>query len=144
MFLGRTYEYEASENSSQIQKQPTEVLYRKSCSKKFLQYSQENTWLESPFYKVAALKVGYFFKERFQQRCFPVNIRNTYFEKQLQTAASEHSVSSLEKWEMEIQEKDDLISEIFRSSPSDVLKEKPFLNIFTNSKKMYLVEFASI
>ena len=27
--------------------------------------------------------------------------KNTYFEKQLQTAASVHSVSKLEKWEME-------------------------------------------
>ena len=53
--------------------------------------------------------------------------QNTYFEKQLQTAASVHSVSKLEKWEMEnikLYKSDDLVSGIFRSSSSELLKKK--------------------
>ena len=41
-----------------------------------------------------------------------------------------------------IQKSDDLVSEIFRSSPSEVLKKN--LNIFSNSKKIYFVKFATI
>ena len=37
---------------------------------------------------------------------------------------------------------DDLASGIFRSSTSEVLKKMLVLNIFPNSKKMYLVKFA--
>ena len=107
--------------------------------------------LKSPFNKFVALKVIYFIKKRLQDRCFPVNIakyfKNTYFEKQLQTAASVHSVSKLEKWEMEnikLHKSDDLVSGIFRGGPSGVLKKMLVLNIFLNSKKMYLVKFATI
>ena len=65
--------------------------------------------------------------------------KNTYFEKQLQTVASVHSVSEVEKWEMENIEPhkgDDLVSRIFRSSPSEVLEKILVLDIFSNSKKM--------
>ena len=50
--------------------------------------------LESPFNKAAGLMTGYFFKN-----C--EIFKKTYFEKQLQTAAFVHSVSKLEKWDME-------------------------------------------
>ena len=39
---------------------------------------------------------------------------------------------------------DDLVSEIFRSNLLEVLKKIVNLNIFTNSKKMYLAKFATI
>ena len=64
---------------------------------------------------------------------------NTYFEKQLQTAASVHFVSELESEKSEIHKSDDLVSGIFRSSLSDVLKKILILNIFSNFKKMDLV-----
>ena len=73
--------------------------------------------------------------------------KNTYFEQQLQTAVSVHSVFKVEKWEMEktkLHKSDDLVSGIFRSSPSEVLKKILALNIFSSSKKMYLVKFATI
>ena len=73
--------------------------------------------------------------------------KKTYFEKQLQTAASVRSVSKLEKREMEnikLHESDDLVSGIFRSSPLEVPKKMLVQNIFSNSKKMYLVKFATI
>ena len=73
--------------------------------------------------------------------------KNTHFEKQLQMAAAVYSVSKLEKWEMEnikFYKSDDLIFGIFRSSTSEMLKKILALNIFPNSKKMYLVKFAFI
>ena len=73
--------------------------------------------------------------------------KNTYFEQQLQTAVSVHSVFKLEKWDMEkikLHKSDDLVSGIFRSSPSGVLKKILALNIFSSSKKMYLVKFTTI
>ena len=63
----------------------------------------------------------------------------------MQTAASVHSVFKLEKREMEsikLYKSDDLVSGIFSSS--EVLKKKVVLNIFSKSKKMYLVKFATI
>ena len=96
---------------------------------------------------------GYFIKKRLQHRYFPVNyeiLKNTYFKKQLQTAASVHSASKLETREVRngkkvmIHKSDDLVSGIFRSSPSEVLKKILVLNIFSNSKKMYLIKFATI
>ena len=39
---------------------------------------------------------------------------------------------------------DDLISRTFISSPSEMLEKILVLNIFSNSKKMYLVKFATI
>ena len=54
--------------------------------------------MESPFNKVAALKVAYFIKkEALAKVVFCEIFKNTYFEKQLQTAASVHSVSKLGK-----------------------------------------------
>ena len=53
--------------------------------------------------------------------------KNTYFQKQLLTAASVHYVYKLQKWEMEkkamIHKSDDLVSRIFTSSRSEVLKK---------------------
>ena len=42
-----------------------------------------------------------------------------------------------------IHKSDDLVSGIFRSSPSEVVKKILVLNIFSNYKKMYLVKFAT-
>ena len=63
--------------------------------------------------------------------------KNTYLEKQLQMAGSVHSISKLEKWEMEN-------SWNIRSSPSEVLKKMLILNILSDSKKMYLLKFVTI
>ena len=57
--------------------------------------------------------------------------KSTYFEKQLQTAASVHSVSKLKKCKMEnikLRKSDDLVSQIFRTSPSEM--HILFINIF--------------
>ena len=73
--------------------------------------------------------------------------KNTYFEKQLQTAVSVHSVRKLQKWQMEninLHKSNDSVCEIFRGNPLVVLKKILVLNIFSNSKKMYLVKFATI
>ena len=71
--------------------------------------------------------------------------KNTYFDKQLQMTASVHSVSKLEKWEMEnIKLHKHDVSGIFRSSLSEMLKKILVLDIFSNSKEMYLVKFATI
>ena len=81
-----------------------EVLYIKSCSKKFLQYSQENTCVLPPFNKVAALKASCFIKIRFQQRCFTVNITKYLRTPILKNSCKQlflYIVSKLEKWEME-------------------------------------------
>ena len=132
----------AIKQTLQIQKQPTEELYIKTCSINFLQYSQENTCVGVSF--IAALKGGYLVKKRTQQRCFPVNIR-TYFDKQLRMTASVHSVSKQEKWEMEnIKLHKHDVSGIFRSSISEMLKIILVLDIFSNSKVMYLVKFTTI
>ena len=45
---------------------------------------------------------------------------------------------------IKLHKSDDLVSGIFRSSPSEVLKKILVLNIFSKSKKMYLVKFATI
>ena len=45
---------------------------------------------------------------------------------------------------IKLQKSDDLVSGIFRGDPSGVLKKMLVLNIFLNSKKMYLVKFATI
>ena len=42
-----------------------------------------------------------------------------------------------------IHKSDDLVSGIFRSSPSEVVKKILVRNIFSNYKKMYLVKFAA-
>ena len=63
----------------------------------------------------------------------------------MQTAASVNFVFKLEKREMEsikLYKSNDLVSGIFSSS--EVLKKKVVLNIFSNSKKIYLVKFATI
>ena len=70
--------------------------------------------------------------------------KNTYFEK---TTASVHSVSKLQKWEMEnirLHKSNDLVRGIFKGSPSEVVKKILVLNIFSNSTKMYLIKFATI
>ena len=90
--------------------------------------------LKSPFKKVAALKTSYLIKKRLQHRCFPVN--NVKF---LRTPISKndnslrHERIKLEKWEMKnikLHKSDDLVSGIFKSSPSKVLKNILVLNIF--------------
>ena len=48
---------------SQIQKQPPEVFYRKSCSEKFRNIHRKTFVLESPFNRLAGFKTC----------CFPVN-----------------------------------------------------------------------
>ena len=57
--------------------------------------------LESPFNKVAALKTGCFIKKKTPTKVFYCEyyeiFKNTYFEKQLQTAAFVHSVYKLGK-----------------------------------------------
>ena len=45
---------------------------------------------------------------------------------------------------IKLDKSDELVSGIFRSSPSEVLKKILVLNIFSNSKKIYLVKFATI
>ena len=73
--------------------------------------------------------------------------KNIYFEKQLQAAASIHSVCKLQKWEMEnikLHKSDDLVSRIFRGIPSEVLKKILVLKFFSNANKMSLVKFATI
>ena len=45
---------------------------------------------------------------------------------------------------IKLDKSDDLVFGIFGSSPSEVLKKILVVNIFSNSKKMYLVKFATI
>ena len=45
---------------------------------------------------------------------------------------------------IKLHKSNDLVSGIFRSSPSEVFKKILVLNIFSNSKKMYLVKFGTI
>ena len=59
---------------SQFQKQPSEVFYRKSCSKKFRNIHRKTPVLESPFDRLAGFKTCNFLKKRLLHRCFPVNI----------------------------------------------------------------------
>ena len=104
--------------------------------------------LESPFNKIAFLKAGYFILKRLQQRCFPMNIAKFLGTPILKNICKQLLLYILslnqrsEKWK--IHKSDDLISGIFRSSPSEVLKKILVLNIFSNSKKMYLVKFTSV
>ena len=58
------------------QKQPPEVLCKKSCSWKFLNIHSKTLVLESLFNKVAGLKACNFTKKSLQHRDFPVNIAN--------------------------------------------------------------------
>ena len=81
---------------------------------------------ESPFNKVTALKVSCFIKKRLQQKCFPV------IAKFLGTPILKNSCKQLllhilslnyrcDKWK--INKSNYLISGMFRSSPSEVLKK---------------------
>ena len=65
--------------------------------------------LESLFNKVTGLQACNFTKKRLQHRRFPMNIanfKNNYFEKHLQTAASDSSYILLRKLNKIIQEPD--------------------------------------
>ena len=69
------------ENDKNVQKQPLEVFYRKSCSLKFCNIHMKKTELESVFNKVVPTQV-------FSSKYCNIFI-NTYFEEHLRTAASE-------------------------------------------------------
>ena len=53
--------------------------------------------LKSPFDKFTALKASYLLKRDSNTGVYCEIFENTYFEKQVQTAASVHSASKLEK-----------------------------------------------
>ena len=80
--------------------------------------------------------------------CYWEIFKNTYFKKHLQTSASVHSVSELEKrsekWK--IHKSNGLVSVACfktKSSPSEVLtKILVLLNIFANTKKMYIIVYS--
>ena len=55
-------------------KQPLEMLCKRSCSEKFGKFHRKTIVLESYFNKVADLKACSFVKKWLQHRCFPMNI----------------------------------------------------------------------
>ena len=119
-----------------IQKQPMEMFYTKSCSWKFCNIHRNTHVLSLLLIKLQPWRPAILLKADVLRT--PIFLRTPYFEKQRQTAASVHSVSKLEKWKkgnIKLHKSDDLVSGIFRSSPSEVLKKILVLTIFANSKK---------
>ena len=57
-----------------IQKQSSEVFYKKSCSKKFYNIHRKTPVQESLFVNVIGLQTCNFMKKRLEQRCFSLNI----------------------------------------------------------------------
>ena len=84
----------------------------------------------------------------FCEYCYWEMFKNTYFKKHLQTSASVHSVSELEKQseKWKIHKSNGLVSVACfktKSSPSEVLtKILVLLNIFANTKKMYIIVYS--
>ena len=56
------------------QKQPPDVLYKKTVLKNFAIFTGKTPVLESLFAKVAELQTCKFIEKRLRPRCFPVNI----------------------------------------------------------------------
>ena len=65
------YLYEAS---SECQKQPPEVFYKKRCSWKLLKIHSQKPLLESLFNEVTGLKSTTLLKKRLRHRCFSANL----------------------------------------------------------------------
>ena len=76
-----------------MEKQPPEVLYKKTLTQKFRKsHSETSVLVESLYNEVAGLKVCSLLIKRLQHKCFTVKIfqifKNTYFEEHLRTATS--------------------------------------------------------